>query len=150
MKIIDPKSNMDRISERASSINSKELHRYLWCRFSYSLIKDNYLKIIKPSGLAVYMTLRAYASKNEGIAFPSMMTIANKTKMSVNTVKKALVNLDKNRWIQIIKDKRNKQGHFENNRYILLQNDLIRIGQKNSFIKNPPRSKTGIGSTREP
>ena len=79
---------------------------------------NGWAKYLKPSALAVYVSLCRHADKEQS-AFPSQETIAKEHGIGVRTVKNKIKLLES--WNIIRKEKvRNKEGKWLNNTYFLL------------------------------
>lgn len=79
---------------------------------------NGWAKYLKPSALAVYVSLCRHADKEQS-AFPSQETIAKEHGIGVRTVKSKIKLLEQ--WNIIRREKvRNKEGQWLNNTYFLL------------------------------
>lgn len=135
-----------RLNENAKQ--TKELaYRFLWVKVNFSVVRDGHMRQVGARAFGVFFVIRTYMNKNN-VAFPSLKRIAYDSKLSVNTVKKEIQILIKHGWlIQTVE--RNENGRFENAEYLILENDLIRGTNSQSFMKQPV-SKIDNGYQPEP
>lgn len=85
-----------------------------------TVISNNFIRNTKLSSQArfIYITLKSFTTPYNSVAFPSLPYLENLIGLSINTVIKYLNELEKKGYMEK-KQGRNKQGEFENNRYVL-------------------------------
>lgn len=126
-----------RLNESSKQTKGLE-YRYLWVKVNFAVVRDGHIRQIGARAFGVFIVIRTYMNK-EDIAFPSLKRIAWDSRLSINTVKKDIQALIKHRWlIQTVG--RNEQGRFDNAEYLILEKDLIRGTNSQSFMKQPVSS----------
>ncbi len=83
---------------------------------------DNDAKLSKPVELAVYAVLCMYADNTTKDAYPSVATIAKKSRCSEPVARRALISLENAGYIDI-KKRFGKSGNQLSNQYYLLDPD---------------------------
>src|SRR5699024_1959208 len=87
-------------------------------RMTRSIVNDE-SNGLKPVDIAVYSVLCMYADNDDMSAYPSVDTIAKKSRCSERTVYRSLDNLKEGGYIDII-NRKDKRGFKTSNQYILL------------------------------
>jgi len=118
-------------------MNMKDYTDYhsLYLRMGYTLIRDDYLRTIGARAFAVFIVIRTYANL-DNIAFPSIETISKQSGLCVRSVQNELKKLTTYGWISISKS-RGRNGKYSMNNYKILETDLIRGSNEDSFIDKP-------------
>lgn len=128
-----PKS-LERLKERSKQVRGLE-YRYLWMKVNFAIARDNYIKTIGAQAFGVFIVIRTYMNK-EGIAYPSLRTIAYQSGCSIGTVEASLGKLIAHGWLRKVGRVMDK-GKYGNTKYQILQNDLIRGTGDPSFMNKP-------------
>lgn len=116
-------------------MDKKDKYRYLWLRVSYAVIRGEYIQKLGIKAFAIFIVIRTYMNQ-EGVAFPSLSTIARFSGCSTRTVQDGIKKLVQMKWIEKRKT-RSLNGKYERNRYQILQDDLIRGTDQPSFTDHP-------------
>lgn len=111
-------------------------YRYLWVRVSYAVVKDGHIRKIGAQAYGVFTVVRAFMNQN-GIAYPSLGTIAHLSGISVTTTQKEIKALIDNGWFQKDGRVRIEGGRFGNTIYRIKQTNLIRGSKQQGSIDNP-------------
>lgn len=82
-------------------------------------ILDNDENGLKPVDVVVYSVICMYADNNDMMAYPSVETIAKKSRCSIRTVHRSLDSLEERKYIEII-NRNDKRGFKTSNQYLLL------------------------------
>lgn len=127
--------SLEDIRQRAEKNKGKE-YRHLWVRVSFAVVKDKHIKKIGARAFGVFMVIRAYMDK-DGIAYPSLETVAYQSGCSVGTIRKEISRLEQNGWISKDGHVRYKDGRFGNAKYRILERELIRGSGQRGFMDVP-------------
>ncbi len=112
----------------------------LWVKVNLATFRDEYMADIGARAFGVFMVIRSFMGK-EYISYPSLRTLAKKTKLSITTIQSDIKILEDHGWIHISTPKR-KNGRYQNNIYKILQTDLIRGTNQPDFITEPILKRT--------
>lgn len=87
-------------------------------RMTRAIIDDESVDL-KPVDITVYSVLCMYADNNDMASYPSVETIARKSRCSIRTTQRSLRNLEEAGYIDI-KNRYDGRGFKTSNQYILL------------------------------
>lgn len=87
-------------------------------RMTRAVVDDESIEL-KSVDIAVYSVLCMYADNNDASSYPSIETIARKSRCSMRTVHRSLDTLQRVGYIDII-NRKDKRGFKTSNQYILL------------------------------
>lgn len=87
-------------------------------RMTRAVVNDEKVDL-KPVDIVVYSVLCMYADNNDTTSYPSVETIANKSRCSVRTVHRSLDTLKEVGYIDVI-NRNDRRGFKTSNQYTLL------------------------------
>lgn len=126
--------SLARLKKRSKQIKGLE-YQYLWVNVNFAIARDNYIKAIGARAFGIFFVIRTYMNK-EGVAYPSLRTIAFQSGCSIGTVEASLVKLIEKGWLKKVGRVMDK-GKYGNTKYQILQKDLIRGTGDPSYMKQP-------------
>ena len=109
---------------------------------------------LTPQDLLIYVAIKRYMNKDTKEAFPSLQTICTKSGASVNTVRKCIANLEKEKYFTITKEGRknvykfSEYRNFEPFSYDFLDKEDLTFTEKAYIIASQQymyKDEPGIG-----
>lgn len=132
---VDTDKYLKKLKQRGVENKGNE-HRSLYMQVSYSAARDLHIKRLGIVEFGVFIILRTRMNK-DGVAYPSLGTIAYEAGLSVGTVQRVVNRLVDKEWIRKEGRVANQNGQFGNTKYRILERDLIRGLGDESFINKP-------------
>jgi hypothetical protein len=131
---------LEQIKQKQAENKGKE-YRLLWVIVNFATVKDGHIRQIGARAFGVFFVIRAFMDK-DGIAYPSLQTIANLSRCCVKTIQKEEAILIQYGWIKKEGRVRLENGRFGNTKYRILEKDLIRGTGQKGFMREPLADNT--------
>ncbi|HEC66013.1 MAG TPA: helix-turn-helix domain-containing protein [bacterium] len=132
---INKSEYIKRLEKRAKKNRGKE-YRNLYLRISYAIAKDGHIKRVGARAFGVFIVIRTYMDR-EGIAYPSLRTIAYQSGCGVGTVQREIKRLIQEDWLAKEGRVETKDGKFGNTKYRIIETDLTRGSGQKGFLAKP-------------